>query len=509
MTAIPALVPLPRSVVAIEGAPFVLTAQTPLIADPDAAAAARRILSAATAQALALPSDGSASSLALTLSQRSDIGPLSAYRLVAADTGVEISAADATGLAAGLHTLAQLLTPVSEGWLVPAIRIDDAPRFAYRGLMLDVARHFFPVADVCAVIDRAASLKLTHLHLHLTDDQGWRLQLRAHPALTAAASGSEIGGGPGGFYTREDYQEIVAYAAARHLTVVPEIDLPGHTHAVGLAYPHLAADPVVTPELAAEAGTRGEALPAAGAPYTGLGVGFSSLRLDDEATFDFVADVLGELAHLTPGPYLHLGGDEAFGTAPDQYDSFLSRVTQLVADLGKVPLTWHDAGRADVAPETVGQYWGLTTPDAESADAARAFVRRASGVILSPADAVYLDMKYDGDTPRGLTWANGPTSVRRAYEWDPASIIDGIADDDIVGVEAAVWTETIDDLAGLDTMMFPRVAAAAEAAWSAPLGSTPERSWESFRRRVGGLGPLWRRQGIAFHPDGGITWSED
>ncbi|WJL95012.1 family 20 glycosylhydrolase [Microbacterium sp. ET2] len=507
MTAHPALVPLPRSVAVIEGDPFRLTAQTPVIADPDAAAAARRILSTATAQTLALPAEASPSSPALTLSHTSDIAPPGAYRLVAADTGVEISAAGAEGLAAGLHTLAQLLTPTSEGWRVPAVRIDDAPRFAYRGLMLDVARHFFPVADVRAIIDRAASLKLTHLHLHLTDDQGWRLQLRAHPALTDAASGSAIGGGPGGFYTQEDYRDIVAYAAARHITVVPEIDLPGHTHAVGLAYPHLAADPVVTPELVAEAAGRGEALPAAGAPYTGLGVGFSSLRLDEEATFDFVADVLGELAHLTPGPYLHLGGDEAFGTAADEYDAFLSRVTQLVADLGKVPVTWHDAGRADVAPETVGQYWGLTTPDAAGADAALAFVRRASGVILSPADAVYLDMKYDDDTPRGLTWAGGPTSVRRAYEWDPVSVIDGIADDDIVGVEAAVWTETIDDLAGLDAMMFPRLAAAAEAAWSAPLGSTPERSWESFRRRVGGLGPLWRRQEIVFHPDRQIAWT--
>ncbi|WP_322409690.1 family 20 glycosylhydrolase [Microbacterium invictum] len=507
MPAFPPLVPLPTSLLTVDDGPFLLTARTPLTADPDAAAAARRILSAATAQTLDLPVDARPASPALTLAHASDIGAGGAYRLVAADTGVEISAADAVGLAAGLHTLSQLLRPAADGWAVPAVRIEDAPRFAHRGLMLDVARHFFPVADVCAVIDRAASLKLTHLHLHLTDDQGWRLHLRSHPSLTAAGGGSAIGGGPGGFYTREDYQEIVAYAAARHLTVVPEIDLPGHTHAVGLAYPRLAADPVVTPDLAAEAAGRGEALPVAGEPYTGLGVGFSSLRLDDEATFEFVADVLGELAHLTPGPYLHVGGDEAFGTDPDQYDAFLSRVTQLVADLGKVPVTWHDAGRADLAPETVGQYWGLTTPDAESADAARAFVRRASGVILSPADAVYLDMKYDHDTPRGLTWANGPTSVRRAYEWDPASIIEGIADDDIVGVEAAVWTETIEDLAGLDTMMFPRLAAVAEAAWSAPLGFSPDRTWESFRQRVGGLAPLWRRQGIAFHADGEIPWA--
>ncbi|NYF15755.1 hexosaminidase [Microbacterium sp. AK009] len=509
MSAIPALVPLPRSVATIETAPFQLSTQTPLRGDPDAAAEARRILSAATAHALDLPTNPLPSSSAITLARTSDIALPGGYRLTAADTGVEISASDSAGLAAGLHTLAQLVTPTSEGWLVPAIRIDDAPRFAYRGVMLDVARHFFAVSDVCAVIDRAASLKLTHLHLHLTDDQGWRLQLRAHPALTDAASGSAISGAPGGFYTREDYREIVAYAATRHITVVPEIDLPGHTHAVGLAYPHLAADPVVTPALTAEAAARGEALPAAGTPYTGLGVGFSSLRLDDEATFDFVADVLGELAHLTPGPYLHVGGDEAFGTAPDEYDAFLARVTQLVADLGKVPVAWHDAGRAKVAPETIGQYWGLTTPDTEGADAALAFVRRASGVILSPADAVYLDMKYDDDTPRGLTWANGPTSVRRAYEWEPSSVIDEIADDDILGVEAAVWTETIDDLAGLDAMMFPRLAAAAEAAWSAPLGSTPERSWESFRRRVGGLGPLWRRQGIAFHPDGQISWDQE
>ena len=129
----------------------------------------------------------------------------------------------------------------------PVVVIDDAPRFAYRGVMLDVARHFHPVATVTAYIDRASSLKLNHLHLHLTDDQGWRLQLRSRPELTAHAAATSVGGDPGGFYTQDDFREIVTYAAAHHMTVVPEIDLPGHANALVAAYPELGNLDIGTP----------------------------------------------------------------------------------------------------------------------------------------------------------------------------------------------------------------------------------------------------------------------
>ncbi len=188
----------------------------------------------------------------------------------------------------------QLIRPAGDGWEIPAVVIDDAPRFAYHGVMLDVARHFHPVATVTAYIDRASSLKLNHLHLHLTDDQGWRLQLRSRPELTAHAAATSVGGDPGGFYTQDDFREIVTYAAAHHMTVVPEIDLPGHTHAVSLAYPELSEQPVISDHIRDTVRDFGGGMPENGTAYDGMAVGFSSLKIHDEATYAFLADVLGE-----------------------------------------------------------------------------------------------------------------------------------------------------------------------------------------------------------------------
>src|SRR5690606_27810012 len=257
-----------------------------------------------------------------------------------------------------------------------------------------------------------------------------------------------------------------------------------HTHAISLAYPEL-VHPVMPDKIADVA----HGIPVDGEPYTGIGVGFSSLRTDDEAVYDFVADVIGEIAALTPGPYLHFGGDESHATDAGGYRTFASRVSQLIADRGKTPVAWHEAGSAgsDLNDQTVGQYWGFTTPDDATADKARAIVANGGKLILSPADAIYLDMKLDDATPIGLTWANGPTSLRRAYEWDPATLLDAVGESDILGVEAALWTETVRTPEDIDTLVFPRVAAAAEAAWS----DADARSWDSFRVRVAALGPLW------------------
>ena len=150
------------------------------------------------------------------------------------------------------RTLAQLATRDGEGWVVPAIEVEDAPRFRHRGFMLDVARHFFPVEVVTALIDRLSDLKLNVLHLHLSDDQGWRLAMATRPLLTERASATAALGDAGGFYTADDYRTIVAHATSRHMTVVPEIDMPGHTHAVGLAYPELVEHPVITDEVMAK-----------------------------------------------------------------------------------------------------------------------------------------------------------------------------------------------------------------------------------------------------------------
>jgi N-acetyl-beta-hexosaminidase len=325
--------------------------------------------------------------------------------------------------------------------------------------------------------------------------------------LTAKASDSAVGGNPGGFYTREDYRAIVEHAAARHMIVVPEFDVPGHTHAIGLAYPEIAEDPVLNEHIEEFSEGFGEQPPTRGVPYTGMGVGFSSLKIDEEETYRFLEDVFGEVAEITPGPYLHLGGDEALGTAPEDFARFLARATRIVADLGKTPVTWHEAGAAPLAPGTVGQYWGLRTPSEDAARTAAAFIAAGSRLICSPADAIYLDMKYDDDTRIGLTWADGPTSVERSYAWEPTAILESTTDDDILGVEAPLWTETVRTAADIDELAFPRLAAAAEIGWSP--ARSEERSWESFRVRVGAQGPLWSALGIGFHASPEIPWARE
>lgn len=488
------LVPLPQDLEVTGAAAFRLDERVALTGDADAAAELSALLTARTGLS---PAGEGERGIDLRLAPG---GAAESYRIAVDAASATVTGADPAGLYYGVQTLAQLIARDEDGFAIPAVRIGDAPRFRYRGVMLDVARHFFAVEAVLGYIDRAAGLKFNHLHLHLTDDQGWRLHLDSRPELTARASASAVGGDPGGFYTKADYRRIVRYAASRHMTVVPEIDVPGHTHAISLAYPALTEEPAVSADVLAH----GDA-PVSGRAYTGTAVGFSSLRIHDEATYDFLADVFGELAAETPGPYLHVGGDEALGTSPENFAVFLERVTGIVADLGKTPVAWHEAGAAErIDPSTVGQYWGFRVPADGADEKARAFVRRGAGLILSPADAVYLDMKETADSPLGLTWADGPTSLERAYAWDPADVIEGVGDADILGVEAPLWTETVRTPEEIDRLAFPRIAAAAEIAWSPRRG--PERSWASFRHRVGGLAPLWSGLGIAFHASPEVPW---
>ncbi|WP_438353646.1 family 20 glycosylhydrolase [Microbacterium sp. CJ88] len=492
------LVPLPASVEAPDAVPFRIDASTVIEGEADATAA----LSAVVATRTGLTPNPTAGDRTVVF-RLAPGGAAESYRITVDEASVTATAPDRAGLFYAAQTLGQLITRDGDGWMIPAVTLEDAPRFAYRGVMLDVARHFHPLETVKAFVDRAAALKLNVLHLHLSDDQGWRVQLASRPRLTEVASSGAVGGDPGGFYTKADYAEIVAYAASRHMTVVPEFDMPGHTHAVGLAYPELAEDPVLSTHIEEIASTYGGELPTPGVAYTGMAVGFSSLKTRDEATYDFVADVFGELAGMTPGPYLHFGGDESLATEDEDFGVFVDRVSRIIADLGKTPIAWHEAGSRTIDDSTVGQYWGFVVPTGGMDDKARAFVRNGARVILSPADAVYLDMKYDDDAQIGLTWANGPTSIERAYAWEPSAVIDGIDESDILGVEAPLWTETVRTLADIDLLAFPRIAAAAEAAWSPADG----RDWASFRERIGGLAPLWEAQGIGFWRSPQIDWS--
>ncbi|WP_446214645.1 family 20 glycosylhydrolase [Micromonospora sp. IBSANI012] len=408
------------------------------------------------------------------------------YRLDVTPTGVRISADTATGLFHGVQTLRQLLpaavespSPVAARWVVPGGVLVDRPRFPYRGAMLDVSRHFFGVADVLRVIDHLARYKLNHLHLHLTDDQGWRIAVDSWPTLTTVGGATEVGGGPGGFYTGADYRRIVRYAARRHVTVVPEIDLPGHTNAALTAYPELAPDRVAPP------------------PYTGTEVGFSYVDPASERTYDFVADVLGEVAALTPGPWLHIGGDEAFKVKGAAYTGFVERTQRIVAGTGKTVIGWHQIAPAGHTEGRVLQWWGTDGADPVVAEA----VRRGARLILSPGNHAYLDMKYAPDTPIGHDWA-GLIDVRRAYDWDPGTHVADVPADAVLGVEAPLWTESVTTLAEVEFMFLPRLPAIAELGWS----PRSAHDWAGFRERLAGHGPRWATAGIAFHRAPEIPW---
>ncbi len=450
------------------------------------------------------PGDGTTKPGDITLRIDPTAAKSEGYTLHVGDRA-EIVGADEAGLFYGVQTLLQLLREEDQGWSLLQADISDAPRFGYRGVMLDVARHFFGVDDIKKYIDSTSALKFNHLHLHLSDDQGWRIQIDSWPLLTERSSSTSANGDPGGFYTKDDYQQIVEYAASRHMIVVPEIDLPGHTHAIGVAYPELVEAPVMNDELIADSERLGQPLPVAGESYLGWGVGHSSVRIHEERTYDFVRDVVRELAEMTPGPYIHVGGDESHGTSQQDFDHFVARATAIVVEAGKVPVAWHEVGAAaGIAEGTVGQYWGMTVPQGSHAAEAAHFVERGGALILSPANVAYLDMKYSADFPFGLAWA-GLVDVRTAYEWEPASVLD-IRDDAILGVEAPLWSETTRTMAEVEQLVFPRVAAQAEIAWSPK--DAPERAWESFRVRVGSLAPLWKAEDIAYHPAAEIPWSE-
>ncbi|MFG1847684.1 beta-N-acetylhexosaminidase [Micromonospora carbonacea] len=500
------VVPAPERVEPDPAADFTLPADAAVRVSPDPAARdvaeqLADLLRPATGYPLPVTDAApAAEGLALQLSAASGDGPVAGpatpgpvaalgaegYRLDVTPDAVRITAATPAGLLHGVQTLRQLLPPAVENpapvaarWAVPGGVIVDRPRFPYRGAMLDVARHFFGVADVLRVIDHLARYKLNHLHLHLTDDQGWRIAVDGWPGLATVGGATQVGGGPGGAYTRADYRRIVSYAARRHVTVVPEIDLPGHTNAALTAYPQLAPDGVAPP------------------PYTGTEVGFSYLDPDDERTYAFVADVLGEVAALTPGPWLHIGGDEAFKVPADAYARFVERAQGIVAGTGKTVVGWHQIAPAGHTDGRVLQWWGTTGDDPATAEA----VRRGARVILSPGNHAYLDMKYAPDTPIGHDWA-GLVDVERAYRWDPGTHLAGVPADAVLGVEAPLWTESVTSLAEIEFMLLPRLPALAELGWS------PRRThdWASFRRRLAGHGPRWHTAGITFHPAPEIPW---
>ena len=506
------LVPIPTSVVAATGAPFVFSASTAIVIDGSAEVMQTgeflaRILRKSTA--LRLPvrrANRAASAPGNVLLLRVDTSALAnvvtppgtrdeGYTLdITADT-IRIVARTPAGVFFVVATLRQLLpwgveaeqsalrlAPVVS---VPAGRITDSPRFAWRGSMLDVARHFFTVDEVKQHIDLMALYKLNRLHLHLADDQGWRIAIASWPKLTTVGGSTEVGGASGGFYTKADYTDIVRYAAARHITVVPEIDMPGHTNAAIAAYPRLGCSRP-TPSIFG-AGTQPAGV------YTGIRVGWSALCPDKAITWKFVNDVVREIAAMTPGAYVHIGGDEVEVLTHEQYARFVERTQAIVAKYGKTMVGWEEVGKAKLRKGSIAQLW--------RSDTALLAVKQGNQLIMSPGARTYLDMKYTPTTEVGLRWA-GYVELQTAYDWDPATYAPGLTEQSILGVEAPLWSETVKNLNAAQYLLMPRLPALAEVGWSA----TAQRSWDGFRTRIAAHAPRWRLLGINYYPSPQVAW---
>jgi len=410
----------------------------------------------------------------LSLTDESQLGEEGCKLSISSD-GILIQAHQPAGLFYASQTLIQLLSAHQNSTIhLPALSITDYPRFPWRGAMLDVSRHFFGVDDVKRYIDLISHYKMNRLHLHLTDDQGWRIEIKSWPNLTDHGAKTQVNGGGGGYYTQEQYREIVDYACKHYVTIIPEIDTPGHTNAALAAYPELNVTED-TPAL-----------------YEGTEVGFSSLGIHMEITYKFLDDVIRELAAITPGPYIHIGGDEAHSTPKEDYKLFIERFEQIIYNHNKIPIGWAEVGAAELNPKTIAQHWqGAAYQEAK---------KQGCKIILSPGNKTYLDMKYDETSPLGLDWA-GLVSVKDAYDWEPGSYMDQLEESDILGIEAPIWSETLLTINDIEFMAFPRLPGLAELAWS-PKG----QSWDEYKVRLAKHGTHMEKLDINFFRSPDVDW---
>lgn len=397
------------------------------------------------------------------------------YELSIRQDSIRINANSHAGLFYGVQTLRQLFhTSQSPTFSLPVVSITDSPRFTWRGAMLDVARHFFGVKDVKHYIDLISHYKMNRLHLHLTDDQGWRIEIKSWPKLAEVGGKTQTNGNGGGFYTQEQYKEIVEYAQKRYVMIIPEIDTPGHTNAALASYAELNVSEEA-PDL-----------------YEGIEVGFSSLGINMEVTYLFLDDVIRELAEITPAPYIHIGGDEAKSTSEEDYKIFIKRMQEIVFSHNKIPVGWAEIGEAELDSRTIAQHWqGAAYQEAK---------KQGCKIILSPANKTYLDIKYDESSTLGLDWP-GLVSVKDSYEWEPGSYMDGLEETDIIGIEAPIWTETLLTMKDIEYMAFPRLPGLAELAWSPKI-----QGWDEYKQRLAKHGKYMEAMGISFFKSPDVEW---
>jgi hexosaminidase len=468
------IVPTPVSVRLTEGR-FLLGPSTRVVAsNADAATAA--LLRAALREAWHSATPGGASAGTITLtSAGSEALPAEGYRLVIAPSGVTVVGRGA-GLFYGVQSLLQLVPASPNGAVaLPAAVIEDHPRFAYRGMHLDVSRHFFPVDEVKRYIDVMAAYKLNTFHWHLTDDQGWRVEIKRYPKLTQIGGsraqspiGHYLDRNPqwydatphGGFYTQDQIRDVVRYAAARHVTIVPEIEMPGHSTAALAAYPELSCEPERAYKVAETYGI------------------WTSVFCPTETTFTFLENVLSEVLDLFPGKYIHMGGDEtpkdAWKRSPvaqqiirehglkDEHglqSYFVKRIETFLNSKGRTLIGWDEILEGGLAPNATVMSW-------QGEEGGIAAARQGHDVIMASSR----NHLYFNDRPTARTDVDElrtAESLRDLYAYDPVpAVLDASQARHIKGVTGAIWTEYVRTPAHLEYTLLPRMLALAEIAWT-------------------------------------------
>jgi hexosaminidase len=512
-TAVP-LLPRPLEAAGAPGE-FLLSAASTVSAEPGLEAVALWLQGALRpATGFLVMFDAGPADIALSLDH--GLAP-EAYRLEASADGVHISGGGPAGVFYGCQSLLQLLpaavfrrAPVSTvRWAVPACTVEDSPRFGWRGAMLDVVRHFLPKHELLRFIDLMAMHKLNTLHLHLTDDQGWRMEILRYPRLVEVGSWrreSQVGAGPdapadgrphGGHYTQDDLREITSYAAARFITVVPEIETPGHVQAALAAYPEL--------------GVTGQPLEV----RTRWGINHHVLNAED-ATVEFFRNVLDEVMDVFPSAYIGVGGDECpkgqwqadprsrerarelgLARVDDLQNWFIGQLDRHVSVRGRRILGWDEVLEGELSPTaTVASWRGMA--------GAVAAARRGHDVVCCPDDRAYLDYRQS-ELPTEPIPVSIPLTVADVYAFDPApASLTPEQAKHILGGQANLWTEHIDSPRGLDYMAFPRLCAMAEALWSQASGEL-----EDFTARLREHLPRLDAVGVEYRrAEGPLPWQQ-
>ena len=501
------VVPLPKSVVMAKGLPFNLTNATTIVyegTNPEMKRNAR-FLSEYIQQASGIKTavldkrDKKAAAIVLTIDPK--VAGAEAYRLSVNNKQVTIAASTPAGVFYGIQTLRKSLPVQTTGEAItlPAVTVADAPRFGYRGMMLDCARHFFPLSFVKKFIDILAMHNMNVFHWHLTEDQGWRLEIKSHPELTAKSSmrsGTVIGHNAtvddsiphGGFYTQQEAREIVEYARQRHITVIPEIDMPGHMLAALAAYPELGCT---------------------GGPYEvghRWGVYKDVLCLGKESTYKFVQDVIDEVVDIFPAKYFHIGGDESptvmwekcpkcLQKAKDENTDikhlqqyFTNRVEKYLNGKGKSIIGWDEILEGKINQSATIMSWRGVEPGLKAA-------KQGHDVIMTPSSHVYFDHYQAKDTKHEPDAIGGCSPVEKVYSYEPLpDTLSAEAKNRIKGVQANLWTEYIPFTTQAEYMVLPRMAALAEVQWT----PVAKKNFDDFSKRALRLSDLYDRYGYQY-----------